>query len=68
MIELQFFADINFQNFLDEVEQSTGEVPGEVDNSRRVLRLESEDYLRHEGALTELVNDYGGRVQHRKPA
>ena len=68
MVELQFFADINFKNFLDEVEQYMGEGFGKVNKGRRTFQLSGDLYLSNEGTLAELVNDYGGRVQHCKSA
>lgn len=66
VIEAQFFSDLNFKAFLEDVEAQFGRVPGQVDERRLSLLVSATEYIRNETEWRELVQEYGGRVLHKK--
>ena len=64
MIRLSFNSAATFAEFLDEVKQQLGRVPGEPDHTTLSLRMSPQDYAQDAPDLVEMVRDYGGRISH----
>jgi len=66
MIRLQFYADINFADFLVDAAAVLGHVPGVVQEQTLRVVMPAREYHHHAADLNEMVRDYGGHIQAHK--
>jgi hypothetical protein len=64
MIRLRFYTDVTFENFLSDVEQQLGTVPGTVHEATLSILLTQSEYENDAVDLVEMVRDYGGTISH----